>query len=584
MGARPGCNVRFLESVMSEKTINTRKSGDKEQVDKYYQLGLEEKNKKKHKPLLPPPLPHVSTPLPNIEGAARALNFELEESLDGSYLEKTLVADADTPESQSDDFENTILTDHTNTQVTNIGNNNNKQNNIEDKQNNFKQTNIKQDKKMPNNNPGNSGGTGSTNLNPFATLKYAVEAVPFFDGTSSALSYFIEGCEVAKSMLPKEIEPQFANILRTRIVGEARRTIEDQDFKNVSQLTSYLKKIYGPPKNIYQLQGELGRIYQKSDEDVITYANRVKFLGKQILETYKTTEGPAIDLNIKQTIENDMNRCFIRGLKPEIEQRITRNLNVHETVTDALRIERELREMTDLRQESGTVAKGNDKSQPRPSCQICLKIGHLASSCRKLTQFNPQNYNKAEVGTDILICQICKKRGHSADKCRLRDPRSQRPVNVVQEKIIICQLCSKRGHDAKSCRQNNANSQTDKTTIICQWCEKTGHSANNCWKKQNEERNQTTYRHVRAACQICDNFGHIAKDCRLKLNQSAASKESLFCRYCKEQGHLLENCQTRISNNKRKESEQGNRHGPSTSGAQQGSERETHPTKTQPTK
>jgi len=32
------------------------------------------------------------------------------------------------------------------------------------------------------------------NQNPFATLKYAVEAVPFFDGQNIPLSYFIEGC------------------------------------------------------------------------------------------------------------------------------------------------------------------------------------------------------------------------------------------------------------------------------------------------------------------------------------------------------------------------------------------------------
>jgi len=33
------------------------------------------------------------------------------------------------------------------------------------------------------------------------TLKYAVEAVPFFDGKNIPLNYFIVGCEEAKSML-----------------------------------------------------------------------------------------------------------------------------------------------------------------------------------------------------------------------------------------------------------------------------------------------------------------------------------------------------------------------------------------------
>jgi len=87
--------------------------------------------------------------------------------------------------------------------------------------------------------------------NSFATLKYAVEDVPFFDGQNIPITYFIEGCEEAKSMFPAEAEWQFTKIIR--IVGEARRTIQDQDFDSVTQLTNYLKQIYGLSKNIYHL-------------------------------------------------------------------------------------------------------------------------------------------------------------------------------------------------------------------------------------------------------------------------------------------------------------------------------------------
>ena len=66
-----------------------------------------------------------------------------------------------------------------------------------------------------------------TQQNLFATLKYAVEAIPFFDGKNIPLNYFIEGCEEAKSMLPDEAESQFTKIIMTRIVSKARRTIQD---------------------------------------------------------------------------------------------------------------------------------------------------------------------------------------------------------------------------------------------------------------------------------------------------------------------------------------------------------------------
>jgi len=65
-------------------------------------------------------------------------------------------------------------------------------------------------------------------------------------------------------MLPAEAESQFTKIIRTRIVGEARRTIQDQIFDSVAQLTKYLEQIYGPSKNVYQLQGELGRFIKKT--------------------------------------------------------------------------------------------------------------------------------------------------------------------------------------------------------------------------------------------------------------------------------------------------------------------------------
>jgi len=74
-------------------------------------------------------------------------------------------------------------------------------------------------------------------------------------------------------MLPIEAESQFTKIITVRIVDEARRTIQDQIFDSVAQLTKYLDQIYDPPKNVYQLRGELGSVYQKNEKNVVTYAN-----------------------------------------------------------------------------------------------------------------------------------------------------------------------------------------------------------------------------------------------------------------------------------------------------------------------
>lgn len=412
--------------------------------------------------------------------------------------------------------------------------------------------------------------------NPFVTLKYAVEAVPFFDGTNIPLSYFIEGCEEAKSMLPKEAEPQFTKVIRTRIVGEARRTIQDQNFSTISQLTKYLKQVFGSPKSVYQLQGELGCVYQKEKEDVIAYSNRVKALGRQILEAYQSSREGYPSQDIKADLERDMTRCFIRGLKPEIEQRISRELDVQGTVADALRIERELHTISDIRRGSHvnlSTSKAQTAERKREICQICSRDGHTAAACRKLGLF-PQNKEKTvNFGTEILVCQICKKRGHSAEKCYLREPRSRQCVNIVQETRVVCQVCSKIGHNAKECRFNGNKNQFVKTSVICQWCNKPGHSAINCWKKQSEQREPP--RQSRIVCQICNNLNHTAKECR---SGRYGVNKGFFCRYCKEPGHFLENCKLRIArDNQRQTQNQGNLSGPLKQGVSQGTEQSAHP-------
>jgi len=85
------------------------------------------------------------------------------------------------------------------------------------------------------------------NLNPFATLKYAAKAVPFFNDKNIPLTYFIEQ---ANSMLPVEAESQFTKIIRTRIMVTPYNS-RSQDFDSISQQTKYLEQVYGPSKKIF---------------------------------------------------------------------------------------------------------------------------------------------------------------------------------------------------------------------------------------------------------------------------------------------------------------------------------------------
>jgi len=85
---------------------------------------------------------------------------------------------------------------------------------------------------------GNKSNATTATHNPFATL-YSVKAIPFFGDQNIPITYFMEGCEEAKSILSLEGKSQFTKMIRTRIVSAARRTIQDQNFDTVGQLINF---------------------------------------------------------------------------------------------------------------------------------------------------------------------------------------------------------------------------------------------------------------------------------------------------------------------------------------------------------
>ena len=97
--------------------------------------------------------------------------------------------------------------------------------------------------------------------NQRVSLRDALEIVPYFDGSSNLpLPIFIEACKEAKEMLPNA-EGNLVKLLRSKLTGEARRCIIGNYYNNLEDFISKLKTIFARLKTVYQLQGDLGRIY-----------------------------------------------------------------------------------------------------------------------------------------------------------------------------------------------------------------------------------------------------------------------------------------------------------------------------------
>lgn len=290
-------------------------------------------------------------------------------------------------------------------------------------------------------------------------LKYAVETIPKFNGYDMPVSHFIEACEDAKQMVPPEMEKSLTQIARNKLRGEPRRAIHGMVFDTMKDFNSYLNKLYAPAKTLYQLQGELGQIFQADNEGVVAYSNRAKDLAHKIKEAHKTTNNVAdIDADTLAKYDKEFTDCLIKGLKPEFENKVSKDKPFKDTITEAVQIEKELQAKSLLR---GYRIPKNAPNAPY------------------------QRNSYRNFGT--------------------------REVNLIQDRSIKCQLCKKFGHDAAACRfRYTQNSQTQKPHP--QFGARPGirfaiNSSNN--PPREAETNQG-----RRVCSYCQAPGHWVGECR----------------------------------------------------------------------
>ena len=116
-------------------------------------------------------------------------------------------------------------------------------------------------------------------------IRDAVEFVPMFDGHNIPINEFIEACNEAKNLIDAASEKGLVKLIRTRITGETRRTILNEVFETVANLTQHFKDLYD--SGIQQLFGKLGYEIQRNSEGVIPFANRLREIGSRIFELKK---------------------------------------------------------------------------------------------------------------------------------------------------------------------------------------------------------------------------------------------------------------------------------------------------------
>lgn len=306
------------------------------------------------------------------------------------------------------------------------------------------------------------------------SIKDAIKVVPEFDGEVLPLTPFLDGCDEALGIVGRTNERNLVKLLRAKLTGEARKSLIGQNFDSLEEFKAFLKKLYFAPTSLHQLRAQAGQLYQFENESVVSYANRMREIGRKIIETYTHNENPSAQQldSFKESTDALLMECFRRGLDLSIEQRLGEQNSLQELFTQAVKIEKQLADIEQLRSGNYNLA-GQPRKSNIASC--------LAADIK--TQF-----------ADVIKCQLCNGT-HSAKDCPKVKGKGQKDGREA------CQICHKRNHLAPQCfkifppkRENWVGRKNDtknpRNNITCRYCKKPGHELENCetLKKRNANR------------------------------------------------------------------------------------------------
>ena len=328
-------------------------------------------------------------------------------------------------------------------------------------------------------------------------LRDAIKLIPEFNGDRESLDRYVVGLQEASEIINPELDKLLLKLSKTKLSSSVWNKVSKITFDSVKEYTEYLTKIYDPPRDVYQLTGELGSIYQRCSDSVDDFADRVRGLSEKILEAYRHKNGSDLPEQEKRRVEEMALSCFVRGLKLEIKQGMKSEETLSAATHGAREIERGISDLERLRG-GDTTKPQTTKTDQRTNMRL---VEALQSSAT-----DPQKEVK------LVVCQLCSKKGHIASVCH------SKPSEPV---LPTCQLCNKVGHTANKCSPLAVAAQGERSKAF-QRCGRTSHEAENCLSSNKDADGQGL-----RICQLCGKRGHLADKCF-----------SIPCRHCAISGHL----------------------------------------------
>lgn len=232
------------------------------------------------------------------------------------------------------------------------------------------------------------------------TTHEAIEIITPFDGHNQSLENFIADISETKQLVEHSKQRYFLKlVLAKRIIGEAKRSIEEYHTNSYEELFSSLRTLFGGQQPISVWRNARAKCCQGKTETVINFSNRFVEIQNKIIASISdstrdsTRRQYQIEFEQEQGLELFLDGLHIRystdviALKPK---------NIREAITCAQKsearyakhqslVENAEREKEHPRRDNGRTFKRENNvrsSRELPRCAYCKKLGHLERECR----------------------------------------------------------------------------------------------------------------------------------------------------------------------------------------------------------
>ena len=121
----------------------------------------------------------------------------------------------------------------------------------------------------------NSSANSSIGTMRGLSTKDALDLIPLFSGEDTPVEHFVNGCLLASEIIPPVVQPDFVNMIKMGLKGEALKTVEGLHFNSIRELANFLEKRFEPIRTYLKEAGKLGECRQ-GKLSIIAFSNKIK--------------------------------------------------------------------------------------------------------------------------------------------------------------------------------------------------------------------------------------------------------------------------------------------------------------------